>query len=84
MDLIKPWLSDVSIHLKPSGVLIATFLVDKKDHLGYGWIYPKTTKYRVETIERITDGADFDFLLLDWMHPRQKWFLFAIPELISI
>jgi hypothetical protein len=76
--MIERWLGEVSIRLRQSGALAATFLLADEDCEQNGWIYPGCVKYRQETIERLGRKADFsEILLLDWKHPRQSWFLFA-------
>ena len=77
LDLIEGWLAQVSFHLKVDGALIATFLMDDKDHDGSGWTYPECVSYRPETIARIASECDLDFDILDWAHPRQTWALFS-------
>jgi hypothetical protein len=77
MDLIKGWLSQVSFHLKDSGALVATFLVDDKDYDGYGWVYPECVSYKIETMAKIASDVNLNFEVLDWAHPRQSWALFS-------
>jgi len=76
-DLIKAWLSQVSFHLKDSGALLATFIVDNKDYDGDGWVYPGCVGFKPETLSEIASDFDLDFDVLDWAHPRQTWALFA-------
>lgn len=76
-DLIGNWLSQVSLHLKDEGALLATFLVDESDFEGKGWIYPGCVKYRPETLAEMGRAYGFDFQVLDWAHPRQTWALFS-------
>lgn len=72
-QLIDKWLSEISQHLKPMGVLFATFLPDEKDFEGEGWIYPGCVKYKPHTMETLALKYDLKFKMLDWHHPRQKW-----------
>lgn len=76
-DLIQEWLSQVSFHLKDTGALLATFLVDNKDFDGKGWIYPECVSYRPETLAEIASEFGLNFEMLDWAHPRQTWALFS-------
>jgi len=76
-DLIEHWLSQVSFHLKDSGALLATFLVDDKDYDGHGWVYPGCVKYRPDTMAETASKFDLRFKVLDWAHPRQTWALFS-------
>jgi cyclopropane fatty-acyl-phospholipid synthase-like methyltransferase len=76
-DLIRNWLSQVSGHLKDSGALLATFLVDTTDFEGSGWVYPGCVKFRPETLAEMGREFGFEFQVLDWAHPRQTWALFS-------
>lgn len=76
-DLLRQWLTQVSPHLKDDGALIATFLIDKQDTNSQGWIYPGCVKYTPETMAELAAESGFDFLILDWAHPRQTWALFS-------
>jgi cyclopropane fatty-acyl-phospholipid synthase-like methyltransferase len=76
-DLIKGWLSQVSLHLKDNGALVATFLVDDKDYDGHGWIYPGCVNYKPETMVEIASEFNLDFDVLNWAHPNQTWALFS-------
>jgi cyclopropane fatty-acyl-phospholipid synthase-like methyltransferase len=76
-DLIRRWLSQLSVHLKEGGALLATFLVDDKDYDGSGWVYPGCVNYRPETMAQLASESGFDFKALDWAHPRQTWALFS-------
>ncbi|GJM44807.1 MAG: hypothetical protein DHS20C21_16490 [Gemmatimonadota bacterium] len=76
-DLVGQWLSQVSSHLKEEGALVATFLSDRQDFDGHGWIYPGCVKYRPETMADLAARSGLTFRVLDWAHPRQTWALFA-------
>lgn len=76
-NLIKGWLSQVSIHLKDNGALLATFLVDDKDSDEHGWVYPGCVNYKPETIAEIASEFNLEFNIIDWKHPRQTWALFS-------
>jgi SAM-dependent methyltransferase len=79
-DLIQGWLQGISLHLKETGVLVATFLIGNDDCEKEGWFYPACVHYRVETMVTFASSAELKFVLLDWKHPRQSWALFAKPK----
>ncbi len=79
-DLIKKWLKDISNHLKPTGALLATFVLGKENFQGEGWIYPELVRYDLETMQRLSNEANLTFEFLEWKHPRQSWALFSKPE----
>lgn len=76
-DLIKHWLTKSAYHLSDTGALLATFVVDEKDFEGEGWVYPQCVKYKTQTIASLAADTGFEFELLNWKHPRQKWALFS-------
>lgn len=80
INLIADWLSQVSFHLKATGVLLATFLTGDEDYQGTGWIYPGCVQYSPETLARLASSFGLDFTLIDWSHPRQTWALFSKKE----
>jgi cyclopropane fatty-acyl-phospholipid synthase-like methyltransferase len=76
-DLIKTWLSQVSLHLNDTGALFATFLPDKEDSAASGWVYPGCVNYRAGTMAELAAESGLAFDVLDWAHPRQTWALFS-------
>ena len=74
---MNSWLQQVSIHLKPTGGLFATFLNGETDYQGTGWVYPRSVKYKAETIRIIAEKNGMKFIPINWMHPSQSWALFA-------
>jgi len=76
-NLIYEWISQVSSHMKYSGVLAATFIRDKNDFDGDGWVYPNCVKFKTETMAEIATDLNLNFDILDWAHPRQTWVLFS-------
>lgn len=76
-NLIFEWVSQVSFHMKDTGVLAATFLIDDSDFDGDGWVYPACVSYKTETLAEIAFQLDLYFDILDWAHPRQTWALFS-------
>jgi SAM-dependent methyltransferase len=83
LDLVKGWLSAVSLALAEDGVLIATFLPGDEDAPQTGWVYPDCVNYRPVTLKHAAADANLRFEILDWKHPRQTWALFAAPKFDS-
>ncbi|MGH7931079.1 MAG: class I SAM-dependent methyltransferase, partial [Candidatus Binatia bacterium] len=79
-DLLDRWLREIAAHLKESGALAATFLIGDQDCPDKGWLYPKSIRYKVETMGARSRNAGLEFHLLDWRHPRQQWALYAKPK----
>lgn len=79
-DLFEKWLSETSFHLKPTGVLLGTFLTGDEDFEGEGWVYPGCVLFTPETVRSLAEAHGFGFAMLDWFHPRQKWAAFYKPE----
>lgn len=79
-DLLEGWLADISGHLKDTGALVGTFLIGDQESEAKGWVYPECVSYRQERMESLARKAGFNFLLLEWKHPRQWWALYAKPE----
>lgn len=75
-DLLEQHLSDISKSLKPSGVLLATFLIGVNTEQK-GWIYPGCVTHTTGSIRTIAKEHGLDLYILDWLHPRQNWGLFA-------
>lgn len=76
-DLLEKHLSDAFGALTPTGALLATFIVGDSAPSEHGWIYPGCVAYSASKMEEIARSHGFDFYLLDWLHPRQQWALFA-------
>ena len=78
-DLLEQHLSDISNSLKPSGALLATFLIGT-DTDQKGWIYPGCVTYNLESMKAIAKEHGLYLYMLDWLHPRQSWALFVKPD----
>lgn len=76
-DLVRQWLSQVSLHMRDSAAIVATVLVGAEDHAEHGWVYPGCVKYKPETLATLAAEIGLDFRMLDWAHPRQQWVLFS-------
>ena len=79
-DLLEQHLSDIFVSLKPSGALLATFLIGDDDTDQKGWIYPGCVEYNLKSMEAMAKDHGFGFHMLEWLHPRQNWALFAKPD----
>lgn len=79
-DALENWLAGVSNLLKPTGALVATFLIGDQDPEQTGWIYPDCVTYKLSTMESCAQKYQLTFQVLDWRHPRQTWALFAMPD----
>lgn len=80
LELIATWLGVLAERLKRDGALVATFIESDEDHATSGWVYPECVAYRRETMADLARDHGFDFRVLDWQHPRQRWCLFAKAE----
>lgn len=76
-DLINTALCNFEKSLKPSGLVVATFVDGIADFDGSGWVYPGCVNYRQSTVERFAKEAGFSVIRLPWYHPRQTWYLLA-------
>jgi hypothetical protein len=79
LNLITDWLAGVSLRLSSTGALLATFLLSAGDFKGEGWVYPACVSFTSGTLNETARKAGLSFEILDWMHPRQTWGLFAKP-----
>ncbi|HEX7324222.1 MAG TPA: hypothetical protein VF292_02560 [Rhodanobacteraceae bacterium] len=79
-DLVVRWLREISVHLRGTGVLVATFLTGDVDCVAAGWTYPGCVAYRPERVREMAQDAGMLFVELNWKHPRQTWALFCKPE----
>ena len=80
LPLVRDWLSQLSVHLRDEGALLATFCCGPEDFDGNGWIYPACVAYRPDTLAAIAAESGFAFEVLNWRHPRQTWALFSKPR----
>ncbi len=76
-DLLESWIDHAARLLTDQGTLVATFIEDETSNSTPGWIYPDCVGYQREVMARLADQHDLDFVMLDWHHPRQRWFLMA-------
>jgi SAM-dependent methyltransferase len=78
-DLLHQHLSDIHAALSPTGALVATFVQGDASTDAQGWVYPGCVDYTASDMAQVATACDFEFALLDWLHPRQRWALFAKP-----
>jgi SAM-dependent methyltransferase len=83
LDLVRGWLAALRRRLRPTGALLATYLPGDADFAGSGWVYPSCVSYRPVTLADEARRAGFDWIPLDWAHPRQSWALWAGPAFDS-
>ena len=79
VDLLTQHLRDMHEALSHSGALLATFFTGKVDSDASGWIYPDCVEYSPARMAELASACGYEFELLDWQHPRQRWALFAKP-----
>lgn len=79
-DLVFEGLRGIARALAPGGKLLATFKEGETVSEGSGWIYPGTVPYTWEAIQGLIEKSGLVARRLDWMHPRQSWFIAAHPE----
>jgi SAM-dependent methyltransferase len=78
-DLLQQHLTDIFAALSPTGALVATFVTGEADAGEMGWVYPGCVTYTEQTMAHAAKACGYEFLMLDWLHPRQSWALFAKP-----
>ena len=78
-DLLNKHLADISSVLTSNGALLATFIEGENDTHEKGWIYPDCVAFKKQSMENIAQSHGLKFYMLDWLHPRQSWALFAKP-----
>jgi hypothetical protein len=68
------------LDLTPEGKLFATFKEGPTDHVGSGWLYREMVPYTWEKLNGIIEVSGLVARRLDWMQPRQSWFVAAHPN----
>lgn len=66
--------------LAPTGKLFATFVEGESDAEGSGWLYPGLVSYTWEKMQGFIEESGLVARRIDWMQPRQSWFVAAPPE----
>jgi ubiquinone/menaquinone biosynthesis C-methylase UbiE len=81
MPQIQRCFSEARKVMKPTSVLLATFLEGEKDHEGSEWVYPWVTQFTRDGIAAAAKGAGLKCVHLDWPHPfDQRWFVVVDPS----
>lgn len=76
-DLVQIALANFKGALKDNGMIVVTFVENKEDFKGDGWIYPGITPYRRSTIRKIAKEVGLFAARIPWYHPRQTWYVLA-------
>jgi len=79
-DLALVGFRGIAESLAPEGKLFATFREGRQDSEGSGWLYPEMVPYTWERMNGIIEESGLLARRLDWMHPRQSWFVAAHPN----
>ena len=77
-DLARQAIRNLALALSDGGLIVANFLVDRRDSGESGWVYPGCVRFLPRTIERIADEANLVTTRLPWYHPNGlTWYLMA-------
>jgi hypothetical protein len=76
-DLLQQHLTDIFAALSPTGALLATFVKGEASSGELGWVYPGCVTYTEQSMAQAANACGYEFVMLDWLHPRQSWALFA-------
>lgn len=79
-DLALTGFRGIAEALAPEGKLFATFKEGPTDPTGSGWLYPEMIPYTWERMKDIVEQSGLVARRLDWMQPRQTWFVAAHPN----
>jgi SAM-dependent methyltransferase len=76
-NLVNLCLQNFAQHLKPDGLIVATFMEGDSDMEGDGWEYPLCVTIRPATIKKLAQDAGLVGISIPWFRPRQTWYVFA-------
>ncbi len=79
-DLTLTGLQQIARALAPEGMLFATFMEGVPKVKGSGWFYPGIIPYSWEKIQSLVEESGLVARRIDWMHPRQSWFVATHPN----
>ena len=79
-DLALTGFRGIAEALAPEGKLFATFKEGPANPEGSGWLYPEMVPYTWERMSGIIEESGLVARRLDWMQPRQSWFVAAHPN----
>ncbi len=82
-DLTAQAFGAIRAALAPEGMLVATYFVrrryapghTRRPDSGNGFLHPGVVGYRWPQIAALLDGAGLAGERVDWLHPRQEWFV---------
>lgn len=80
VDLLRLAFSEIAKTLAPGGKLFATWVEGQREKEGTGWIHKGARQYTWEELERHLNESGMAARRLSWPHPRQSWFVAALPE----
>ena len=82
-DLGLAGLRGIAEALAPQGKLFATFMDNfaegEPSTEGSGWLYPGCVIYTWEEMQDLIAESGLVARRIDWLHPRQSWFVAAHP-----
>jgi hypothetical protein len=79
-DLTVVGLREITKALAPEGKHFATFVERETNPEGSGWRYPGTVEYPWRKMRGLIEESGLVTRRIDWMHPRQSWFVAAHPK----
>lgn len=79
-DLTLTGLRGIGRALAPEGMLFATFVEEESEAEGSGWLYPGVVPYTWEKVQSLVEESGLVARHIDWMHPRQSWFVASHPH----
>jgi hypothetical protein len=79
-DLTVIGLRGIAETLAPKGKLLATFVEGESDSQGSGWLYPGCVSYTWEKMQNLVEESGLAGRRLNWMRPRQSWFVASHPD----
>ena len=79
-DLALTGFRGIAEVLAPEGKLFATINEGPTNPAGSGWLYPEMVPYTWERMNEIMEESALVARRLDWMQPRQSWFVAAHPN----
>jgi SAM-dependent methyltransferase len=83
-DLALTGLRGIAEALAPQGKLFGTFIENfaegEPSTGGSGWLYPGCVIYAWEEMQGLIEESGLVARRIDWIHPRQSWFVAAHPS----
>lgn len=82
-DLALTGLQGIARSLERDGKLFASFVEGEPDSEGSGWLYPGLVQHPWEEMRNLVIQSGLVARRLDWMQPRESWFVAAHPAFES-